>query len=162
MRLPSLAIGIVLAGGLSHGGSAAPVSDLTGIHAVIEKVVFEPSEAAPERVQIWGAFVILGNGSNPAPQRGYLYLTLPPWVMECSTCPSPALAAENAKKEWADLKSVAGTGQGVAFGWRFFRGRVRAASEKPQSPDRYPVFMGVTKMGNHPEVEAMNRALQGR
>lgn len=159
MKLTSVVLGLFLTAGLSHTGSSAPMSDLSGIHAVIEKVVFEPSEAAPERVQIWGAFVIVGNA---APQRGYLYFGLPAWVMECSTCPSPANATANAKKEWADLKAIEGTGQGVAFGWRFFMGRVRPGSETPQSPDRYPVFMGLTKMGNHPEVEAMNRLIPRR
>jgi hypothetical protein len=137
------------------------VSDLSGIHAVIEKVVFEPSEAAPERVQVWGAFVIL-SGEIATPTRGYLYLGLPAVAMSCTTCPSPDTANESAKKEWGDLKSVAGTGQGVAFGYRFFQGRLRPATEKPQSPDRYPVFMGIAKMGSHPEVEAMNRLLQSR
>jgi hypothetical protein len=159
MKLTSVVLGLFLTAGLSHTGSSAPVSDLSGIHAVIEKVVFEPSEAAPERVQIWGAFIIL---SGTTPTRGYLYLGLPAMAMYCPTCPSPENANEFAKKEWADLKSVAGTGQGVAFGYRFFQGRLRPLSEKPQSPDRYPVFMGVAKMGNHPQVEAMNRLLQGR
>ena len=162
MKLISVALGLCLTAGLSHAGSSAPVSDLSGIHAVVQKVVFEPSEAAPERVQIWGAFVIPPGRDVSPPARGYLYLGLPAVAMECSSCPSPANANDYAKKEWADLKSVAGTGQGVAFGYRFFQGRLRPASEKPQSPDRYPVFMGVAKMGNHPEVDAMNRLLQGR
>ena len=162
MKLTSVVLGLFLTVGLSHTGNSAPVSDLSGIHAVVEKVVFEPSEAAPERVQIWGAFIILGGREIPTPTRGYLYLALPAVAMYCSTCPSPETANESAKKEWADLKSVAGTGQGVAFGYRFFQGRLRSASEKPQAPDRYPVFMGVAKMGNHPEVEAMNRLLQSR
>lgn len=160
MKLTSVVLGLFLTAGLSHTGSSAPVSDLSGIHAVIEKVVFEPNEVAPERVQIWGAFVILSG--KEIPTRGYLYLGLPAVAMYCSTCPSPENANEFAKKEWADLKSVAGTGQGVAFGYRFFQGRLRPLSEKPASPDRYPVFMGIAKMGNHPQVEAMNRLLQGR
>src|SRR5262245_48707391 len=87
------------------GTAVVPVSDLSGIHAVIEKVVFEPNEGAPERVQIWGAFVLATAGPAAPPQRGYLYLGLPPIVMECTTCPPPSAATENAKREWADLKS---------------------------------------------------------
>jgi hypothetical protein len=144
---------------LSAGAASPPVSDLTGIHAVIEKVVLEPSEAAPERVQLWGAFLIAGESK---PQRGYLYLGLPPAVMYCSSCAPESAAAANARIEWRDLKSIAGTGQGVGFGFRSFRGRVRAASEKPQSPDAYPVFMGLMKLGTHPDVATLNAVLNGR
>jgi len=35
--------------------SPARASDPTGGFALVEKIVFEPSEAAPERVKIWGA-----------------------------------------------------------------------------------------------------------
>ncbi len=47
-----------------------------GVYAVIEKVVLEPGDAEPQRVQIWGTFSLwddrtgLGYG---APERGYLY-----------------------------------------------------------------------------------------
>jgi len=27
-----------------------------GFYGIVEKVVFEPNETAPERIQIWGAF----------------------------------------------------------------------------------------------------------
>src|SRR2546427_12470263 len=33
-----------------------------GIYAIIEKVIFEPSEQAPERIQIWGAFAVVEGG----------------------------------------------------------------------------------------------------
>ena len=71
MKLISVALGLCLTAGLSHAGSSAPVSDLSGIHAVVQKVVFEPSEAAPERVQIWGAFVIPPGRDVSPPARGY-------------------------------------------------------------------------------------------
>jgi hypothetical protein len=162
MKISAVLIGLLMIATLAPTRVETTMSDLSGIHAVVEKVVFEPSESAPERVQIWGAFSIAGRGPTPPPQRGYLYLGLPPIVMECTTCPPASAATENAKKEWADLKSVAGTGQGVAFGARFFQGRVRSQSEKPATPDRYPVFMGVAKLGNHPIVAELNKALQAR
>lgn len=158
MKLAAVMVAIVPAITLSAGAISAP-SDLTGIHAVIEKVVFEPNEAAPERVQIWGAFLIAG---EPKPQRGYLYLGLPPIVMMCSTCPPESAATGNAKIEWRDLASMAGTGQGVAFGARFFLGRVRQSAETPKAPDRYPVFMGLAKLGTHPDVATLNAVLKGR
>jgi len=35
-----------------------------GFYAVIEKVVFEPDEKAPERMQLWGAFAVVDGGAN--------------------------------------------------------------------------------------------------
>src|SRR5262245_9751088 len=78
-------------------------SDPVGVYGVVEKVVFEPTDKAPQRIQVWGAFSVSegkpGDFYSP-PQRGYLYFTL------------PSGKEELARREWADLKSVAGTGQG--------------------------------------------------
>jgi hypothetical protein len=112
-------------------------SDRVGIYGVVEKVVLEPSETAPQRVQVWGAFALAdGSGSTyHAPQRGYLYYT----------CPSGQESI--CRKEWADLKSVAGKNTGVGFGQRYKpTGRVRTAQEKAVSPDPYPIDMGVVKV----------------
>src|SRR5437773_214914 len=82
--------------------SAARASDPTGIYAFVDRVVFEPSEAAPERIQVWGGFALARtenrNDYHDA-ERGFLYFKLR--VGEEDIC----------LKEWADLKSVAGTGQ---------------------------------------------------
>src|SRR5262245_872070 len=97
-------------------------SDPIGIYAVVENVVFEPNESAPERIQVWGAFAISDGkpGDNyQKPQRGYLYLTLPPG------------GEPSAKKEWADLKRIAGTGQAIGFGAKYnMKVRFRKADEK--------------------------------
>jgi hypothetical protein len=89
-----------------------------GIYAIVERVVFEPNDSAPERVQVWGAFAYAdigpGNqlrGASDA-KRGFMYFRLHP-------NPEATLAAsqvELVRREWSDLKSVAGTGQAVAFG----------------------------------------------
>jgi len=114
-------------------------SDRVGVYAIVEKVVFEPNEAAPQRVQIWGAFALTDGKSGAGylpPQRGYLYYTIDPAKPEIS------------RKEWADLKAIAGTGQGIGFGFRYNTNtRVRKETEKVESPDRYPVSMGLVKMG---------------
>jgi hypothetical protein len=114
-------------------------SDMVGIYGVVEKVVVEPGENAPERIQIWGAFAMAeGRGSTYGPaQRGYLYYT----------CPSGQEAV--CRKEWADLKSVAGKGTAVGLGMRYKpTGRVRKADEKIASPDPYPIQMGVVLVEN--------------
>jgi hypothetical protein len=142
-----------------------------GIYAIVEKVVFEPSEASPERIQVWGAFSYV---EGPIPdavivvsraQRGYMYFRLP-------AAPDGASWESDAKtirNEWRDLKAVAGTLQAVGFGrWPggaresppgvilgpALRGheasfRVRAATEKPESPARYMTNVGVVKLPDH-------------
>ncbi len=66
-------------------------------------------------MKLWGSFAILYSNQTPgakntgspySPHRGYLYFKLP----------SEKSMQETAKKEWADLKAVAGTGQAVMFG----------------------------------------------
>lgn len=114
-------------------------SDMVGIYGVVEKVVVEPNDNAPQRIQIWGAFAMAeGRGSTYGPaQRGYLYYT----------CPSGQEAV--CRKEWADLKSVAGKGTAVGLGMRYKpTGRVRKADEKIASPDPYPIQMGVILVEN--------------
>jgi hypothetical protein len=118
---------------------ALQASDMVGVYAVAEKVVLEPSDTAPERIQIWGAFALAdekdGSTYRPA-QRGYMYYTCPQGKE--SIC----------RKEWADLKSVAGKGTGVGYGkrWDKTAGRVRKTDEKVSTPDPYPIQMGVVRV----------------
>jgi len=119
---------------------AVLASDPVGVYAIVDKVVFEPSETEPVRVQVWGAFSLADSRSNnddyAAPVAGYVYYTCP--AGKDATC----------RNEWKDLKSVAGTGVGVGFGGRFEpASRIRKAAEAPASPDPYPIRMGVLKMG---------------
>ena len=137
-------------------------SDMVGVYAVVEKVVVEPNENAPERIQIWGAFALADqkNGSNYEPgQRGYLYYM----------CPSGQESV--CRKEWSDLKSVAGKGTAVGFGMRYKpTGRVRKADEKVASPDPYPIQMGVIRVENPADrgsdtmkaIEALKSAVKQR
>ena len=143
-------------------GVAAAVSvrasDPVGVYCVIDKVVLEPNESEPTTAQIWGAFSIAvprsSNGTQTTPsgsfgsardgnvyaavQKGYLYYA----------CPQGKDAVCQA--EWADLKSVAGQPQVVGFGFRYGSpGVVRKATDKPASPDVYPLNVGVVKMGQN-------------
>ena len=143
-----------------------------GIYGIVEKVVFEPNDTAPERIQVWGAFAYVEGGSTTglqtsAAKRGYLYFRLPD---------APGSQVEPVKREWADLKAVAGTGQAVAFGrWGYIAGfgslqpdvkptrpsmiyenvprggadadlRVRPESEAPTAPAAYQPNVGVVRL----------------
>src|SRR5262245_24160329 len=53
-----------------------------GVYGIVEKVVYEPNEQAPQRLQVWGAFAYVDGGAaspgsvTPA-RRGFLYFALP-------------------------------------------------------------------------------------
>src|SRR5262245_12991076 len=86
--------------------STAIASEPVGVFAMIDKVIFEPNDKSPERVQVWGAFqfVQLGqtgrgdasnwSGATSAPKYGYLYFKLPDTNQQA------------VKTEWVDLKAV--------------------------------------------------------
>jgi hypothetical protein len=115
----SLALALVL------GASTLLASGPVGLYGIIDKVVFEPNESAPERLQVWGVFAYAdiqqdgsGLGISPA-KRGYLYFKARSATPGFTTDKQ----VEAIKSEWMDLKSVAGTGQAVGFGqWGYIAG----------------------------------------
>ena len=131
-----------------------------GIYAIVDKVVFEPSESAPERIQIWGVFVVPvpSPSRHGAPGRGFLYYRMAPG------------REETTRKEWADLKTVAGTGQAVAFAqyWvpnpndpngnphRALEVRVYKSGDVA-SQDVYPLGLGIGIVKMRSEGQAWNR-----
>jgi len=160
--------------------SLAAASGSVGIYGIIEKVVFEPSAQAPERVQVFGAFAYAdgrgasADGMSPV-RRGYLYFRVAP----------DGARRDQIVTEWRDLAAAAGTGQAVAFGsWGYIAGfgsldpaerpsapsvilemypgrgvpadmRVRPASEAPSAPAAYVTETGVVRIpeeGNRAEV----------
>jgi hypothetical protein len=129
---PTLAAAILLA-------AYAPASDPVGVYGLIDKVVVESDGRNPERIQIWGVFMLsdgkTGDNYLP-PQHGYLYYATP-------DTPTPQQRAE-----WNDLRSVAGTGTPVGFAGRYERlGRVRPATDAPANPDAYPrSYVGIVKV----------------
>ena len=149
MRLSSLS-GLVAAGACVLATATLYASDFVGVYAVIDKVVLEPSEAAPERIQIRGAFALSdgkrGSGYGDA-QKGYLYYS----------CPAAQLAV--CRREWADLQTVAGKDIGIGFGGRYVAtGRIRKADEPPASPDVYPIERGVTRLSpGHDSLPVIDR-----
>jgi hypothetical protein len=126
---------------LALSAATAWASDPIGIYGIVEEVVFEPNENAPQRIQIRGAFALADRQHGDEylrPERGYLYYMLTPGKEDIC------------RKEWADLKAVAGTGQGVGFGFRYdTTTRLRKATDKLDAPDPYPIGVGLTRIGNH-------------
>jgi len=123
---------------------AAPAlraSGPVGIYGIIERVVFEPSEQAAERIQVWGAFALVDSGaSSPVtspPARGYLYFKAPAVVPGFVTTSDVATV----RREWADLKAVAGTGQAVGFGSWIYVGQFADA----QQPGRSQIYENVVR-----------------
>src|SRR5260370_1324626 len=129
----SLGLALVLAG-------SAQASDPMGIYARIDKVVLEPNDEKPERIQIWGTFALAkprsGGDEYQTPVKGYLYYSLTQGK------------EDQCRKEWTDLKKVAGKDQCVAFGNRYAKplGTVRKADQKPKDPEAYFVSRDVVKV----------------
>ena len=165
---------VLIAAWSARGAASGPV----GFYGIVERVVFEPDDRNPERVQVWGAFAYFAEWADTASPvaRGYLYFRLP-------NTGSP----ETARREWSDLRAVAGTGQAVAFGAygssgnvaelrpdvrssnpALFEGgsnvlpdlRVRPATEPPTNPAAYQVNAGVVKLSPTGSNGAIVKRLQ--
>ena len=133
-------------------GTSVRASDPIGVFAKIDKVVLEPNDTAPERIQLWGSFCLADEKDRDnylAPQKGYLYYKL------------PAEKSEAARKEWNDLKATAGSGDVIGFGSRFAaKAKVRSANDKPENADVYPVAFGLVKSSQRNSSYAPIKALQ--
>jgi hypothetical protein len=117
------------------------------VYALVDKVALEPNADKPERIRISGLFITAAERSDvySAPQSGYLYFGLPRGNDEL------------ARREWADLKSVAGTRQVVGLGssWSA-KVRVRKPDEEAKSPDDYPMGNGLIKINpDQPRAKAL-------
>ena len=132
-------------------GISAHASDPIGVFAKIDKVVFEPGDSSPERIQLWGSFCVADpkdRDSYLPPQKGYLFYKL------------PAEKSETARKEWNDLKAAAGSGDVIGFGSRHAaHPKVRSAQDKPENPDVYSVAFGLVKTSqrsaSYPPIKAL-------
>ena len=73
----TLAFTVLLAGAVSLHASGP-----LGIYGIVEKVVYEPNDKMPERVQVWGAFAyvetsVVGQSLTVSvAKKGYLYFRL--------------------------------------------------------------------------------------
>jgi hypothetical protein len=129
--------------------SALMASTSVGVFAIVDEVALEPTDSAPERIRIVGVFVVpvpVSSGLHQPPARGYLYFSM-----------NPAMA-EAIRKDWADLKAAAGTGQVVGFGQYWVQrphatnGTMNWSLEvhvhkegESASPEPYPVPKGIVK-----------------
>jgi hypothetical protein len=180
-----LLIAVVLLGSIPVTASGP-----LGIYGIVEKVVFEPDEKAPERIQVWGAFAYVDGGADRAlavspAKRGFLYFTLP------IILPATTSQVDLIRREWADLKAVAGTGQAIGFGsWGYsgrFSGlrpdasaaelprifeasprggtqtdlRVRPASEALRAPAGYQTNAGIVRLAADGSHAAIVKQLKG-
>lgn len=144
-------IGVVLL--LAAGAAIGRASDRVAVYGKVDRVVLEPGADAPERIQLWGVFSVAvpknPNDYRPA-ARGYLYFTL-------------SNNRDAARREWADLKAVAGSGQIVAFGSRWEGPpRLRPSTETPASPDPYAVDAGVTKVQGRTDYAPIRAVIEYR
>jgi hypothetical protein len=133
-------LGAVLA--ISMCASVVRASGPIGVYALVDKVTFEPNANNPERIRISGVFITAVDTPDNSTlyskvQRGYLYFEL------------PKDNAELARREWTDLKSIAGTRQVVGFGTSWgTKVRVRVPEEEAKSADDYPLGNGLVKINS--------------
>jgi hypothetical protein len=132
---------IVAGAAVAALGLPVSASDPMGIYCIVEKVVLDPPEC-PERAQVWGACSTWagrpGQSSFERARRGYFYYKVPRGYEDL------------ARAEWNDLKSVAGKGQAVGFGKRYAdTGHFYQPDDKAQTPEFYPLNVGVVRLGSH-------------
>jgi len=175
IRVVGVVLALVVSASIAVGASGG-----IGYYGIIERVVFEPAEKDAERVQVWGAFAYVDLGSpsgitTSRAERGYLYFRVRSDI-DGFTAPKQI---ELNRREWADLKAVAGTGQAVGFGsWGYIGGfggldpatvaarpsflferkpsggaladlRVRPAGEPPANPATYQTEIGIVKLSEN-------------
>jgi hypothetical protein len=167
---------------LAPAALADRVSGGLSFYGIVERVVFEPAEENAERIQVWGAFAYVDPEAprfeRTAPvsnvARGYLYFRVRSDIPGFTT----EREVETTRREWKDLKAVAGTGQAIGFGsWGYIGSfgvldpakvaprpsflwerkpsggaladlRVRPAAEKPADPATYQTETGIVKLSD--------------
>lgn len=143
-----LPLSLLLLGGVAHA------SDPVGVYAVVKKVAYEGDPNAPSAVRICGAFALsnINNGSYFNPASGYLYYN--------------CRAGEEAmcRMQWKEITATADKSC-VAFGARRQNGGVENKNGTvrtdlpPQSPDPYPIALGVVAMPMNAEGPTQCQAL---
>jgi hypothetical protein len=98
---------IILALALALASTPSLASTTVAIYAIVDDIVFEPSDFEPERAWISGVFVVpqpMSSGLHQPPARGHLYFDL--------NTANPV----GTRADWQALRAAAGTGHVVGFG----------------------------------------------
>jgi hypothetical protein len=119
----------------------------------VEKIVFEPNEKAPTRVQIWGSFVLCkDNSTYGTPIAGYLYYTV------------EAGKEEECRREWAKLQKLAADKHIVGLGncgQPNVDGHIRKVTEELRVPVVFPlVGNGFANADDYVRIHPSIRDLQ--
>jgi hypothetical protein len=126
----------------------AQASGPISVYALVDKVTFEPGGDNPQHIRIEGVFITSQSqraDAYSAPQKGYLYFSL------------PSGKDDVARREWADLKTAAGTRQVIGLGSSWFSTvRVRKSNEEPRYADEYPLGNGLIRVNpEQPRAKAL-------
>ncbi len=127
---------VMAVGALAACASTVRAGGPPVVLAVLDRVVLEPNETNPTRVQLWGTFALAeGKGKYHTPVSGCLYYQ-----------PQPSDEKEHLKEwtleEWAELRKLAGKREVVAFGFCHSpeqAGNLRRAISRKDLPDTYPL-----------------------
>jgi len=151
--MPKLRFVLLGLAGLVLSVAALHASDRVAVYARVDRVVLAPETGDPKTIQVFGVFSV-ATPNNPndyePPKQAYLYFTL---------------AGDDtlARREWADLKAIAGTRQIVALGNRWTtKLKVRAEKEPPSSPDPYMTDAGLTKINGRTDYAPIRALLDAR
>lgn len=134
-------------------GVSARASGPIAVYGVIDKVVLGPSAKAPVNAQVWGTFMVAKANTGRAfrgPVYGFFYYA------------APSGKEDVCRKEWADLKKMAGTGKVVGFGERGMLadvGNLRGHGEEAKGPDSYPLHFGLIRFRDTPTWAPMKELL---
>lgn len=86
-----------------------PVSEPTGVFAIIDKVILKPDAEKPTEIELHGAFAVAAGG------RGDCYRAARAGVLRFALGKGP----EESVKQWREMQKHAGTGAILAFSSRY-------------------------------------------
>src|SRR5689334_3769960 len=120
----------------------------------LDKIVLEPNDVAPTRIQIWGTFIFLEDSRTTYgnPVRGYFYYTAVPGK------------EEECRRQWASLRNLTQNGDDiVAFGLcgtPRVHGDLRDPLAKPENPVVFPLCeIGFTPAEQYTDSRSLKELL---
>ena len=136
--------GLLLAAALTPVTLPSVPSARVGIYAIVDSVSFEPAEGVAQRIRINGAFAYAEQHCGDCmfvadanrtmrftdARKGFMYFQLPDLSSGVTQSVIDAM-----RREWSDIKSVAGTGQAIAFGSWKYAGDIESFREFMKSPN---------------------------